>query len=105
MGKTRRNWLDIPRAERDDLIMAEMARSAEDRESKEAEFKRKCTTNPVSRRVVENLLASSRLSAAFPILFKKAVAGIAENRPRRLGGAKADQRSPLQTYFAPGGQE
>ena len=56
MGKMRRKWLDIPRSERDGLIMAEMLQQAEDRERKEAEFKRKCTTNPVSRRVVEDLI-------------------------------------------------
>jgi hypothetical protein len=43
--------------------------------------------------------------AAFPVLFKKAVAGIAENRPRRLGATRGDQPSLLWTYFVPGTRE
>jgi hypothetical protein len=56
MGKTRRKWPDLATAERDGVIMAEMARSAEERERKQAEFIRRCTTNPVGRRVVEDLI-------------------------------------------------
>jgi hypothetical protein len=43
--------------------------------------------------------------AAFPVLFKKAVAGIVENKPRHLGKADLDQQSMVRTYFAPGGRE
>jgi hypothetical protein len=39
--------------------MADMARSTEERERKHAEFIRRCTTNPVSRRVVEDLIPIS----------------------------------------------